>query len=161
MKKYLSIFFVLSTIIIFAACKKDSSSNNTTSNTPSYYFKFKVNGTEYSGTSVNGNQSAGDTTLDVACAFTYNGAISSLALFIAGGYSGPKTYSGISSEILMGGQTGNNYSSLPYNPPTIKITQDSNDEVKGEFSGTLYKDADSSSTKVSITDGSFYAKIIK
>jgi hypothetical protein len=146
-------------VVLFAACKKDSSSNNTTTpSTPSYYFKFKINGTEYSGTSINGNQSAGDTTLDVACAFTYNSTISSMALFIAGGYSGPKTYSGYNTEILLGSQV-ENYNSLPTSPVTIKITQDSNKEIKGEFSGKLYNANDTTKT-LSITDGSFYAKII-
>lgn len=155
MKKAI-VFAVLT--LLFAACKKDEEKPSTPA-APAYSFKFKINGTEYSGTSVTANQPSGDNSLAIACVFTRNGVTTSMGSFV-GSYSGPKTYTGDSCAIIMGAQTGDTYSSLPLTPVTIKITEDNNNEIKGEFSGTLYKDSDTAHNLfITVTDGTFYTKV--
>jgi hypothetical protein len=158
MKKYL--LLAISTLVFATSCEKEpAKQDDTNTTTPTYYMKFKIDGTEYSGNSVNGHKGLENKDIQTAAVFTYNGKLASIGVYVRD-YTVPKTYvDSLGGGIMVGDETGMSYISHNNKLTTVKIISYDENGVKGEFNGTLYHGTDTAKT-INVTEGSFYVKLL-
>jgi hypothetical protein len=154
--KNLFLLTALSFIVLFAACKKeDEPATPTTPTTPTYFIKCKIDGTDH--TCGYSKATDYDADLEFGGTVTYNSKLMGLSVYMRE-YTGVKTYSGtgLGAMIVIGDGT-TMYSSATSTPVTVKVTEDNGTEFRGEFSGKLFDDKDSTKT-VTVANGTFFLK---
>ncbi|WP_276133735.1 hypothetical protein [Polluticoccus soli] len=147
-----ALFLALASVVLFTACKKE----DPTPATPAYYFKAKIDGTLYEGSSISCN------TLNNGASFSgminYKGQ--QMALVVSQmAYSGPKTYrDSLMTTMALGSGTQGTYTNWQgLEPVTVNITSDNGTEVKADFSGKMRKYEDST-VVLNVTEGSLHMK---
>ena len=155
--KNLSMLIALSFIVLFAACKKDED-EPTTPTTPTYSIKWKMNGTEYKATTWSVQDDA--STTSIAASINYNSQMSALGLYMKSSAVGTYTGTTTSNATMLFTSSGSteSYYSETSTPVTIKVTENSGTEFKGEFNVKLFNSSDSTKT-LNVTEGTFYVKL--
>jgi hypothetical protein len=100
--------------------------------------------------------------LGIGSMITYNGQATALGI-TASNYSGVKTYQdSLHVTIALGDGTSisNTYSNMAKSMATVKVTEDNGTDVKGEFSGKIFSQEDSTKS-LDVTEGSFHVKWIQ